>query len=348
MSLIPAFENTSFSKKDLLALKELLSQPKQIVVTNHINPDGDAMGSALGWAGVLKQMGHEVQVVVPNSYPNYLFGLPGNAAVMVAELQMQAAKKLFATADLIFVLDYNDPSRAGDLEKYLTESPGIKVLVDHHQQPKAFADLNFSDTTSCATAQLIFELAVMLGCENYITKEVAECLYTGILTDTGSFRFKSTTARTHQIAAFCIAKGVDPDAIYNALFNQSTIARFKLLGTMLARMEIFSAYNTALLYLRLDELEAAGYEKGDTEGFVNYGLSIAGIQFAAFFIERENLVKVSFRSKAHFDVNTFARAHFNGGGHLNAAGGSHKESLDSALELFKSLLPEYAARLQEV
>jgi bifunctional oligoribonuclease and PAP phosphatase NrnA len=348
MSVTPTFENQQFSKQDLAALQSLLAQPKKIVVTNHINPDGDAMGSALGWAKILTQLGHQVQVIVPNAYPNYLHWLPGNADVIVAEMQMSQAKLAFKEAAVIFSLDYNDPSRAGDLEKLLVESTATKVLIDHHQQPTGFAQLNFWDTSSCATAQLVFELAAMMGWLTYITPDVAHCLYTGILTDTGSFRFRSTTARTHHIAAHCIQKGVDPDAVYNALFNQSTIARFKLLGTMLARIEIFPEYNTALLYLKLSELEAAGYEKGDTEGFVNYGLSIAGIQFSAFFVEREHLVKASFRSKAHFDVNAFARAHYNGGGHINAAGGAHKEGLESALTLFRKSLPNYASTLQNV
>lgn len=343
-----SFVNEKFSKQDQVALQELLAHPQKIVVTNHINPDGDAMGSALGWAQILEQLGHEVQVVVPNSYPHYLHWLPGNVAVVNAELEMGRAKTAFKEATLIFALDYNDPSRAGDLERPLLESTALKILVDHHQQPTGFAQLNFWDTSSCATAQLVFELAMMLGFEQYITTEVAHCLYTGILTDTGSFRFRSTSMRTHQIAAFCLNKGVNPDTVYNSLFNQSTIARFVLLGTMLARIEIFPAYHTALLYLKLEELEAAGYQKGDTEGFVNYGLNIAGIEFSAFFVERESLVKASFRSKSHFDVNAFSRAHFNGGGHINAAGGAYREGIERALEKFRDILPSCAQALQNV
>jgi phosphoesterase RecJ-like protein len=341
------FINTSFDTQALDQLKKLLQQANKIVIVNHINPDGDAMGSALGLASALKKaVSAEVQVITPNDYPPNLYFLPGNEAVLNAETDMGKARGLIHECDLLFALDFNDPGRAGDLEEAIKTSKATKVLIDHHQQPQKFANLEFWDPNSCATAQLTFELIWMLGWQKHIDQNLATCLYTGILTDTGSFRFASTTAQTHQIAAFCLSIGVDPDAIYDQLFNQNTAARFKLLGIMLNRMEIFPELKTVLLFLRKEELEMSGYQKGDTEGFVNYGLSISGIKFAGFFIERENLTKVSFRSKGDFDVNVFARAHFNGGGHRNAAGGSCKEGLDAGISKFKLALTDYQDALR--
>jgi bifunctional oligoribonuclease and PAP phosphatase NrnA len=337
-----SFANSTFSLENISQLKALLLKSDKIAIVNHINPDGDAMGSALGLAGILKNLGHQqVQVVTPNDYPPNLHWLAGNELVLNAESDMALARNLLHEADLIFALDFNDPARAGDLEEALASSPAKKVLIDHHQEPTGFAQINFWDPASCATAQLVFELAFMMDWQDAISSELAACFYTGILTDTGSFRFSSTTAQTHQIAAWCLNKGVNPDLIFDALFNQNTTARFKLLGTMLNRMEIFPELQTVLLYLKKEEMEASGYQKGDTEGFVNYGLSISGIRFAAFFIERENLTKISFRSKGDFDVNTFSRAHFNGGGHRNAAGGSCKEGLTYGLNKFRNIIKEY-------
>ncbi|MCH8553829.1 MAG: bifunctional oligoribonuclease/PAP phosphatase NrnA [Schleiferiaceae bacterium] len=325
-------------------LKALLATPKKIVVTNHINPDGDAMGSALGWAGILTALGHHVEVIVPNEFPPFLNALPHASEVLIAEADFPKAKKAFNQAEVIFSLDYNAPNRAGVLEDLLLEATGTKVLIDHHQEPTGFSDIDFWDPTCCSTAQLVFELIEALGYTHLVNPGIARQIYTGILTDTGSFRFKTTTAKTHQIVAQLIAAGVNPDEVYNSIFNQNTPARFKLLGVMLNRMEILPQVNAALLYLTKEELQEAGYKKGDTEGFVNYGLSVLGIKVSAFFVERDNLIKASFRSIDDVNVNTFARTYFNGGGHINAAGGSSKDTMDVTLQKFKEAIHAFSAQ----
>lgn len=321
-------------------LSDLLLRPKRIVVTNHVNPDGDAMGSALGLSIALKALGHSVNVVVPNEYPDFLNWMAGNAEVVVAQQQEALAQQFIANAEIIFHLDYNAFSRTGVLEQSLRDAKAVKVLIDHHRQPESWPDFIYSDTDMSSTCQMIFEFLEMYGWQAHINKAAAECLYTGIVTDTGSFRFSSTSARTHTIAAHLLQLGVKPNEIYDRIFDNSSISRLKLLGAMLENMIYLPAFGAVVLYLTKDVQAAFNYSKGDSEGFVNYGLSIAGVNFALFLREDKEIIKVSLRSKGEIDVNTLARQHFNGGGHVNAAGGMLEMSIKDAVSFAEKVIRE--------
>ena len=328
----------------IAGLKELLQEPKRIAITNHVNPDGDAMGSALGLYAVLNKLGHDVSVIVPNDYPEFLKWMPGNNEVIVGQDQTDDANEKINSADIIFHLDYNAYSRAGELESVLRESAAIKVLIDHHRQPEQWPDFIFSDISMSSTSQMIYELLEMFEWLEYLDINSASCLYTGIITDTGSFRFSSTSAKTHKIAAHFMDLGVEPAKIYNQVFDNNSANRLKLLADLLQNMEYFPENGAALLYLTKENQQKNNYQKGDSEGFVNYGLSIGGVKFSVFFREENEMIKVSLRSKEDFDVNIIARTYFNGGGHLNAAGGRLNCSLKEALDLARNVINQQSPK----
>jgi phosphoesterase RecJ-like protein len=312
-------------------LTAFLQAKRHIVITNHVNPDGDAMGSALGLSILLKALGHIVNVVVPNDYPDFLKWMAGNSDVVIFENHPEDAKSIVSKADIIFHLDYNAYSRAGLLEETLRESNAVKVMIDHHRQPESWPDYIFSDTDMSSTSQMIYELADIFGWLNNLSKDAADCLYTGIVTDTGSFRFSSTSARTHEIAAHLLQLGVVPNEIYNHVFDTNSISRLRLLGALLDKMQYLPESNAVILHLSKEDQEKYNYKRGDSEGFVNYGLSIAGVNISIFLREDKEVVKTSLRSKGDIDVNALSRANFNGGGHVNAAGGILTMSLAAAI-----------------
>lgn len=317
---------------------EALKKSQNIVITNHTNPDGDAMGSALGLQRVLEKMGKTVDVIVPNPYPDFLAHLSGNDRVMIYCQGKKAANAKIEAADLIFHLDYNAISRSADMQVALEAAGAKKVMVDHHQQPENWPDFIYSDTDMSSTCQMIYELCDLYDWTPLLDQEAAECLYTGIVTDTGSFKFSATTSRTHEIAGKLLELGVASQEAHNKLFDSQPLSRLRLLGAMLDQMEVSSDGSTVLLYLSKAQCDALGYEKGMTEGFVNYGLSVAGVQVTAFLREEDGLVKLSLRSKGEVDVNVIARAGFNGGGHRNAAGGRLEMNLTEAIEHAKKEL----------
>ncbi len=319
-------------------IKDLLSSPKKIVITNHINPDGDAMGSALALYIFLQEKGHEVQVIIPNEGPSFLHWLPKSQEVLIFQNQPETGTQFIQAADIIFSLDYNTPSRAGEMGELFATAKATKILIDHHQDPDSFPDYSFSDTTKGSTCQMIYEWICDLGNESSINLEMAQNLYTGILTDSGSFRFASTTPETHRIVAKLLELGVRPDHVYQNIFDTATISRYKLLGILLDKMEIIREKQTAIMNLSLADMNKWNAQKGDTEGFVNYGLGVNGVVLAAFFKEDEGKIKISFRSKGDVDVNELARKHFNGGGHKNAAGGMSTLSLEETIAKFKSII----------
>ncbi|MCC6691684.1 MAG: DHH family phosphoesterase, partial [Bacteroidia bacterium] len=254
--------------------------------------------------------------------------------------------KKIASADFIFFLDFNSLQRIDKLGDEVEKSDAKKMIVDHHPQPSNFADFLYHDVQASSTAQLIYEFMDDMGYKKLLNKQVAECLYTGIMTDTGSFRFPSTTANTHRIVANLIDAGASGSDTYNKIFDDSTADKLKLMGYCLyEKMKVFSEYRTAIISLSAEEHLRFNYKKGDTEGLVNYCLAIRGIRFAAFFAERDGMVKTSFRSKGNFDVNKFARAHFNGGGHKNAAGGQSELTFDQTIDKFIGILPRFSKQL---
>lgn len=327
-------------------LKNFLKTKRNIVIVTHWTPDGDAMGSSLGLYNFLIQLKHRVTVITPNDYPSFLFWLPGNKNVLVFNQKTSPAKKAVAKADIIFCLDFNSLKRIDKLGDEVAVSKAKKMIIDHHLQPDGFADYMLHDVRASSTAQLVYELICALDLKKLINKAVANCLYTGIMTDTGSFRFPSTSAKTLRIAADLVEVGASNSEAYNNVYDDNSGDRVKLLGYCLGeKLKIFPEYRTAMISLSAEELTRYNYRKGDTEGVINYGLSIRGIRFAAFFADRDDIIKVSFRSKGSFDVNKFARMHFEGGGHANAAGGMSKLTLDQTIDKFLTLLPAYTKKL---
>ncbi|ESU28839.1 hypothetical protein FLJC2902T_14360 [Flavobacterium limnosediminis JC2902] len=326
---------------EIEALKELLASPKKITIIPHRNPDGDAMGSTLGLYHFLLQKNHDVTVIAPNEFPDFLAWLPDAEKVMIFEKDMQNCTEKLNQSDIIFTLDFNALHRVGDfMQVTLEKLDKTFVMIDHHQLPSDYAKYTFSDTGYGSTCEMVYHFIHQLGGENLINKTVATCIYTGIVTDSGSFRFPLTTSTTHRVVADLIDKGVENPRIHNLLFDTSSYNRLQLLGRALQNMKLLPEYKTSYITLSQEELDMFGYTKGDTEGIVNYGLSLKGFDFTAIFIENkeEGVIKISFRSQGAFDVNQFARTHFNGGGHINAAGGKSDSSLEATVQEFIAIL----------
>lgn len=334
--------------KHFTELKEYLSQPRNIVIIGHRNPDGDAIGSTLGLKHYLDKKGHTTQVVMPNEYPDFLHWVPGSETVKRFDRQNNQSVKALSKSDIVFLLDFNALHRVGsDMQNTLEQYENDFALIDHHQQPDDFTYM-YSDTSMSSTCQMVYNFIEMMGEVALIDKNIATCLYTGIMTDTGSFRFRSTTSTTHRIIADLIDKGAENDRIHSNIYDSNSYNRLLLLGQALSNMKVLPEYKTAFITLTEAEKKQFNYEKGDTEGVVNYALSLKGIVFAAIFIEDEEqgIVKISFRSKGTFSVNKFARNYFNGGGHDNAAGGKSEDTLENTITRFKSLLPSYQQALE--
>jgi len=331
------------NKEEIASVKELLAKPKHIVIVPHKNPDGDAIGSTLGIYHYLKQLNHNAQVIIPNDCPDFLKWTPGADSILRYDAEKNNCDILINEANIIFTLDFNTLHRAGQMEGILESSKAIKILIDHHQEPDNFADYMYSDVSKSSTCEMVYNFIEMQNDLDKIDANVATCLYLGIMTDSGSFRFPSTTSTTHRITAQLIDKGANNSKIHNNVFDTNTYNRLQLLGCALKNLKVIQDLKTAYITLSQEELMYYDYKKGDTEGVVNYALSLNDIIFAAIFIEdkKEGIIKVSLRSKGDFSVNEFSRAHFNGGGHNNAAGGRSEDSLISTVEKFLSILPSY-------
>lgn len=326
-----------FTASELLDINQLLVPENKIVILTHYNPDGDAIGSSLGLKHYLKAKGLDADVIVPNDFPKFLKWMPEAKKITIADYKRKKAWEIIDAADVIFILDFNASHRAGNLVgPWIERAEGIKILIDHHQQPENF-DFVYSDTSIPATSQMVYHFIEAMEEKNMVNQDIAECLYCGIMTDTGGFRFRSTSSTTHNIIADLIEKGADPAMITSNTWDTNTVSRLHLLSLILSRIEVVKDGKIAILYLMRDELKEFGFEKGDTEGFVNYGLSILGTRMSAFFMEDlyEDFIKISFRSKDDVDVNQFSRKYFNGGGHINAAGGKYFKAMDETIEDFK-------------
>ncbi len=329
----------------VLRLKEELSAPRPIVVTTHQGPDGDAIGSSLALYLFLKKQGHDVSVITPNDYPEFLQWLPANADVVNFMRQKPLAEELIKNAAYIFHLDYNHIKRSADMMRMLSRSKAVRILIDHHLSPEIRAKYLFSEIEVSSTCELLYRIMQQWDV-SLIDRDIATCIYTGIMTDTGSFCYRSTSAQTFVVAAELMGYGIDRTGIYDMVYDNYSEYRMKLMGYCLnEKMEVFPEYGAALISLNMEEQQRYRFEVGDSEGFVNLPLSIKGIRFSAFFLEKEDKIKISFRSKGNFSVNDFARKHFGGGGHLNAAGGDTKSSLDESVQKFRELLPLYEKEL---
>ena len=326
--------------QDIQAIQLLLATPKKIAIIPHRGPDGDAMGSTLGLYHFLLKNKHHPVVVSPNEFPDFLAWMPGAETVKIFEKDKQNCTKILEEAELIFTLDFNALHRTGEMEHVLAKLKAPFVMIDHHQKPDDYAVVTYSDTSFGSTCEMLYNFISFLGKKEDIDKTIGTCIYTGILTDSGSFRFPKTTGTTHRIVAELIDLGVENTAIPSLLFDNSSFGRLQILGRALQNMIVITEHKTAYTTLTQDELNSFDYVKGDTEGIVNYGLSIKGIVFTAIFIENkeEKIIKISFRSQGDFDVNQFARDHFNGGGHRNAAGGKSEASMEETKKKFEDLV----------
>ena len=329
-------------------LKDLLKSPKNVVITTHFKPDGDALGSSLALRSFLIKLGHIVTVITPSDYPDFLNWMEGNSEVLVYDKGKTdfQAKKLINNADIIFCLDFSVLSRIHDLEKPVADSKAVKVMIDHHTNPENFAIFELHKVKAASTTELIYDFIEMLGQKHLIDIPIGECIYTGLVTDTGSFRHPSTTARVHQIAGELIDLGINANQIHRNIYDNFTEERLRFLGFMFSeKLVVLPEYNVAYFTVTKEELKRFNSQTGDTEGVVNYALSIKGIAMAAIIVERLEAVKMSFRSVEEVAVNDIASTYFSGGGHKNAAGGKTEGiGLEATVQKFLDILPMYKDR----
>lgn len=334
--------------QELELFKHTIASPKKIVITTHHKPDADALGSSLGMASYFRKKGHEVTVITPSDYPSFLQWMKGNESVLNFEnkehqpLAIQKVKE----AEMIVCLDFSCPNRMYDFEPYVIQSNAYKVNIDHHQEPKDFADFRYWSTDAAATCELIFELIVELGDKSLIDKDIADCLYAGIMTDTGGFRHPNTTKNVHMITAELIELGADNAKISRLIYDTNSINRLKFIGFAITRrLVILEDLKTAYFAISKKDLRKYSSQTGDTEGLVNYALSLDKIKVAALFTEREDGIKISFRSTEEVAINKFAGEYFNGGGHKNASGGKSQLGLKETTERFEKLIKENQHKL---
>jgi phosphoesterase RecJ-like protein len=335
--------------KELIKKAELLlDESTQISIIPHSGPDGDALGSSLALYQYLTKKGKKAQIISPSAYPVFLRWLPENSKVWIYTHGKKKADEYICSSDLIFIVDHNSFKRSGDMEEVLEKAKAKKIMIDHHPDPEEIVDVMFSDTKMCSTCEMMYEFMEALGDEDLIDAEISECIYTGIITDTGGLSYNSSHARTYQIVGQLIAKGIDKSKIHSNIYDNFSPDRMKLLGHCLDRgLEVLPEFKTSIITLSKEDLLRFNYKDGDTEGFVNYPLSIQGMLISIIFIEKEDMVKISFRSKGNVPINLVARDYFNGGGHMNAAGGRSELKLQEAVDRFKEVLPEFYASLDQ-
>ena len=328
-------------------LSELFSSSENILIICHINPDGDSIGAQLALYHYFKAKGKNVSLLSPNNIQEFLRWMDGIDELNIFIKDRKKSKVLIDRADLIVMLDFNQSNRLGEAEDYVIASKAKKVIIDHHLDPKNFADLIISDPSKCSTSELVHELVCDINGKNYMNRSYAEALYVGIITDTGNFEHGSYSSRTFRIVADLLDSGILKEKIINLIYNNFSSDRIRLQGFALnRRMVVLPELKTAYIYLSKDDLKEYNHVKGDTEGFVNMPLSIKGINFSALFIEKENFIKLSFRSKGQFPSNEFASLYFSGGGHMNASGGEYTDTLGNTIVYFLKVLKENVWRFE--
>ncbi len=335
--------------QDIEAIGAVIGHPQTVLITTHQNPDADAMGSSLGLAGYLRKKGHHVTVITPTEYSQNLHWMAGNDGVIAFDEKLRVSvSQLFDEADVIFCLDFSSLDRIRELGPMVRQSRARKIMIDHHLEPESFADLALWDPTAAAAAELVFQLIVELGDQSLIDVPIAECLYSGLMTDTGSFRHSNTTGNVHRMAAELVDLKIDVSSIHRRIFDNVTIDKFRLLGYILnEKLKVLPEYKFAYITLTDTELKRYRSKTGDTEGMVNYALAVEGVVMAAILIDRNDEIRMSFRSIGNFSVRDLASKHFDGGGHRNAAGGRSKRSLAETEQKLLTVLPEYQQLLLE-
>lgn len=333
-----------FSSPDIERLKTIIAEGSMFVLTCHAGPDGDALGSTLGMAHYLTALGKEATVIVPDAFPDFLAWMPGAQEIVRFDKHRDKAELLIAMADVVLVMDYNALSRVDDMGPLIEKTKAKKVLVDHHLQPAQFCDLNFSFSQLSSTCEVVFRLVVAMDGYDVLTKAACECIYAGMMTDTGCFSYGPCTQEVYLIISMLMQKEINKDRIYNKVFNNYSEGRLRLMGYVLyEKMRVFPEYHAALITLSREEMARFDFVKGDTEGLVNIPLQMKGIHFSAFLREdtEKDLIRVSLRSQGTFPCNKFAAKYFTGGGHLNASGGQHVGTLQEAIEIFERALEEF-------
>jgi len=328
---------------DFKHINELIRGSGSILVTSHHNPDGDAIGSALAMAAFLRKNGKSTSVMVPNDYPAFLKWMPSGDEVIIYNKQEERAREVLNRADLIFCLDYNALNRTDKMEVELRKAGAVKILIDHHLQPELNDfDYHFSTVQTSSTAELVYRFALGCGWDHLLDPEIATGLFVGIMTDTGSFSFSCNYPDTFRITARLIETGINPEQIHRQVYDTYSESRLRLLGFCLGeKLTVLPEFSTAFIAISKAELNRFHYQVGDTEGIVNYALSIENIKIAVLMTERKDRIRISFRSKGDFSVNLVAREHFNGGGHKNAAGGDSFASLEETIIKLKNVLAQY-------
>lgn len=333
-----------FNVDDIERLKSIVADNNLFVLTCHVGPDGDALGSTLGLAGYLKALGKEALVVVPDAFPDFLAWMPGSQEVLRYDKYRDKAELMIAAADVIVAMDYNALSRVDDMGVAIGKAKATKVMIDHHLQPDGFCDLTFSYSNLSSTCEVVFRLVYAMGGYDMLDKGACECLYAGMMTDTGCFSYGPCTQEVYLIISLLMQKEINKDRIYNKVFNNYSEGRLRLMGYVLyEKMKVYPDHHAALITLTREEMSRFNFVKGDTEGLVNIPLQMKGIHFSVFLREdtEKDLIRVSLRSQGTFPCNKFAGKYFNGGGHLNASGGQYDGTLDEAVVLFEKGLEEF-------
>ena len=328
------------TNSEIQELKQLLNKKNKIVITSHTNPDGDAVGSTLAMYHYLTKLGNNVEMLVPNKFPDFYAWLPESENIVLYEMQSKYSQNILANADIIFSLDYNALSRLGALSEIVANTKGKRILIDHHIDPDTESfDYCHSNVDTSSTAELVYDFITRLGDESLIDKRTGEAIYTGIVTDTGSFSFSCNRPETYIITSKLVSLGVDTQKIHKLIYDTFSENRLRLLGYAIShRMVVWEELHTALIFLSKSDLKKYNYQVGDTEGVVNFPLSMDKVNMSLLITEKDNQLRLSFRSKGNFSVNDLARNHFNGGGHRNAAGGKTNEDVDSLISRLNGIL----------
>ena len=327
-------------------IEDLISQKEPTAILSHLNPDGDSVGASLGLALFLIKNEVPVSIIIPNEIPEFLRWLPGFEMIRVFSKNRKQCYSDLKEASVIFFVDFNDPTRLGDGLDSAVNSSAYKILLDHHQNPSDFSDINISEPWRGSAGEMVYILIEELKLSQYIDEQIATCLYVAIMTDTGNFRYGSSYAEVFRIAGSLVDKGINKDEIYSNVYDSYSLSRMKLMGyCMSEKMKFLDSHHTAYMGISMDELNRFNYQTGDTEGFVNVPFSVKGVRISVLFIEKKDHIKVSLRSKGNFSVDQFARKYYNGGGHVNAAGGESSLSLEETLKQFEQIIAKHASEI---
>jgi len=342
MFLCPVIYTPVLNPAQTFEFQKKISQSKKIAICTHYNPDGDAIGTSLALRAYLTSQGFEVNCVIPNNMPDFLQWLPGADTIINAQKQFKDIKTIIKEADILFLVDMNAEHRSGvDVEKLLLETNAYKVLIDHHPNPTAQCNLIYSIPETSSSCEVLYRFLTEITTQPFLNQEIGICIYTGIITDTGSLSFGCNDPETYKLLTKLMELGINGEEVHRNLYDNYSESRIRLLGLSLNSLKVFPELQTSYMYLTKEEMKSSGFKEGDTEGFVNYGISLKGIIFTAFFTEKDKKIRISFRSKGDFDVNRFAQTYFQGGGHKNAAAAYYHDTLENAIKYFVDVIHNY-------